>query len=54
MNEVISEESAYKMIDMLQSVIDHGTGRRLRYKFKLTAPMEERPEPPTETQTDGL
>lgn len=39
MNEVISEESAYKMIDMLQSVIDHGTGRRLRYKFKLTAPM---------------
>ena len=39
MNEVISEESAYKMIDMLRSVIDHGTGRRLRYRFHLTAPI---------------
>ena len=39
MNEVISEETAYKMIDMLRSVIDHGTGRRLRYRFHLTAPI---------------
>ena len=39
MNEVISEESAYKMLDMLQSVIDHGTGGRLRYKYNIECPM---------------
>ncbi len=37
MNEVISEENAYKMIDMLRAVIDQGTGGRLRYKYNLTA-----------------
>lgn len=30
MNEVISEENSYRMIDMLRAVIDSGTGRRLR------------------------
>lgn len=35
MNEVISEESSYNMLEMLQAVIDHGTGGRLRYKFKI-------------------
>ena len=39
MNEVISEESAYKMLDMLMSVIDQGTGGRIRYKYKLDCPM---------------
>lgn len=39
MNEVISAESSYKMIDMLRSVIDHGTGGRMRYKFNITAQM---------------
>ncbi len=39
MNEVISEESAYKMLEMLQSVIDHGTGGRLRYKYGIECPM---------------
>lgn len=39
MNEVISEESAYKMLEMLQSVIDHGTGGRIRYKYNLECPM---------------
>ena len=33
MNEVISEESAYKMLDMLMAVIDQGTGGRIRYKY---------------------
>ncbi len=32
-NEVISEETSYKMLDMLQAVIDQGTGRRLRSKY---------------------
>jgi penicillin-binding protein 1A len=30
MNSVISEESSYKMIDMLKGVVEQGTGRRIR------------------------
>ena len=36
MNEVISEESSYKMLDMLQAVIEGGTAKRLRYSYNLT------------------
>jgi penicillin-binding protein 1A len=36
MNEVISEESAHKMIYMLKGVVDGGTAGRLRYKYNLT------------------
>lgn len=39
MNEVISEQSSYKMIDMMRAVIDQGTGRRIRHKFNLSAPI---------------
>ena len=35
MNEVISEESANKMIYMLKSVVDGGTASRLRFKYNL-------------------
>lgn len=35
MNEVISEQSSYYMLDMMRGVIDQGTGRRLRYKFNM-------------------
>ena len=35
MNEVISEESANKMLYMLQGVVDGGTAGRLRYKYNL-------------------
>ena len=35
--EVISQESSYKMIDMMKAVIDEGTGRRLRFKYGFTA-----------------
>lgn len=38
-HEIISEATAYKMIHMLRSVVDHGTGVRVRYKYGLTAPM---------------
>jgi penicillin-binding protein 1A len=38
-NEVISEESASKMLILLQGVIDSGTGRRLRFKYDITAQM---------------
>ena len=33
MNEVISEESANKMLYMLKAVVDGGTGGRLRYRY---------------------
>lgn len=35
MNEVISPESAYKMLVELMAVIDEGTGRRVRFKYNL-------------------
>ena len=35
MNEVISEESANKMLYMLKAVVDGGTATRLRYKYNL-------------------
>lgn len=35
MTEVISQEGTYKMLDMLQAVIQGGTGSRLRYKFNI-------------------
>ena len=35
MNEVISEESAHKMLYMLQSVVDGGTAGRLRFRYNL-------------------
>jgi len=35
MNEVISEESAHKMLYMLKAVVDGGTAGRLRHKYNL-------------------
>lgn len=35
MNEVISEESAHKMLYMLKAVVDGGTAGRLRFKYGL-------------------
>ena len=37
--EVISEESAYKMIIMMRGVVDGGTGSRMRNRYNITAPM---------------
>jgi penicillin-binding protein 1A len=39
MNEVISQESAYKMIEMLKGVVDGGTAGRLRHKYNITCEM---------------
>ena len=36
MNEVISEESAHKMLYMLKAVVDGGTAGRLRFKYGMT------------------
>ena len=35
MNEVISAESAYKMLVLLQEVVNSGTAHRLRFKYNL-------------------
>jgi len=39
MNEVISEESAHKMLYMLKAVVDGGTAGRLRFRYNLTAEL---------------
>lgn len=36
-NEAISKESSYYMLDMMQEVVNSGTGTRLRYRYGLTA-----------------
>ncbi|MBO8439569.1 MAG: transglycosylase domain-containing protein [bacterium] len=36
--EVLSEETTYKMLDMLTAVMDHGTGIRVRYRYNINAP----------------
>ena len=37
--EVITERTAYLMCNLLEGVVQNGTGVRLRYKYKLTNPM---------------
>lgn len=39
MNEALSKESAYKMIDMLRAVVNEGTGVRVRYKYGFRVDM---------------
>ena len=39
MNEVISAESSYCMLEMLGAVVDQGTAVRLRYKYSLKGPI---------------
>lgn len=34
--EAISEETAYKMLNLMQGVVDFGTAGRLRYRYELT------------------
>lgn len=38
-NEVISEESAFKMLILLQGVVNGGTGSRMRFKYNINAQM---------------
>lgn len=39
MSEVLTEEASYKMLHMLKSVIDEGTGGRVRFRYGIKAPM---------------
>ena len=38
-HEIISEQTVYKMLYMLRSVVDHGTGIRTRLRYGLKMPM---------------
>jgi penicillin-binding protein 1A len=38
-HEVLSEDATYKMLHMLRSVMDGGTGSRVRFRYNLRAPM---------------
>ncbi len=37
-HEIISELTSYKMLDMLRNIMDHGTGVRARFRYKLYMP----------------
>ncbi|MCD7972317.1 MAG: transglycosylase domain-containing protein [Candidatus Azobacteroides sp.] len=37
--EVFSPEVSYKMIDLMQAVVDGGTGSRVRFRYNIKAPM---------------
>lgn len=39
MSEVLTEDASYKMLHMLQAVVDGGSGSRLRFRYGLKAPM---------------
>ncbi|MDR1938591.1 MAG: transglycosylase domain-containing protein [Tannerellaceae bacterium] len=38
-HDVLDEDATYKMLYMLRSVMDGGTGSRVRYRYNLRAPM---------------
>jgi penicillin-binding protein 1A len=39
MNEILDEDAAYKTLGMLRSVLDGGTGSRVRFRYNLRGPM---------------
>lgn len=50
--EAISEETAYLMTNLMQGVVQFGTGARLRGQYKLTAPIAGKTGT-TQNQSDG-
>jgi penicillin-binding protein 1A len=38
-NEAMSKEAAFLMLELMKGVVDHGTGRRLRYRYNFTNPI---------------
>jgi penicillin-binding protein 1A len=38
-HEVMSEQTAYAALNLMEGVVQYGTGVRLRYKYKLEHPM---------------
>jgi penicillin-binding protein 1A len=52
MNEVLPEDATYKMLSMLQGVVDGGTASRLRWTYGIKAPMGGKTGT-TQNQSDG-
>ncbi len=50
--EALSEENAYLMINLLQGVVDEGTGNRLRWKYELPGEIGGKTGT-TQNQSDG-
>ncbi|MBI9034611.1 MAG: transglycosylase domain-containing protein [Bacteroidales bacterium] len=50
--EAMSEETAYLMLDLMKGVTQHGTGIRLRYKYKFDNPIAGKTGT-TQNQSDG-
>jgi penicillin-binding protein 1A len=50
--EAINEETAYLMTNLMQGVVQYGTGARLRGQYKLTAPIAGKTGT-TQNQSDG-
>lgn len=50
--EAMSEETAYLMLEMLQGVVNKGTGIRLRYKYGFNQPLAGKTGT-TQNQSDG-
>lgn len=50
--EVMDEEKAYIMIQLLKGVVQYGTGVRIRYRYKLMQPMAGKTGT-TQNQSDG-
>ena len=38
-NEAMSEKTAYLMLSLMKGVVEHGTGIRLRYRYKINYPV---------------
>ena len=53
MSEVLTEDASYKMLHMLKSVIDGGTGGRVRFRYGTRRRWVVRPERPRITPTVG-
>jgi len=51
-SEAISEQTAYLMINLLQGVVQDGTGIRVRYKYELMNPIAGKTGT-TQNQSDG-
>lgn len=50
--EAINEQTAYLMLNLMQGVVQYGTGARLRGQYKLTAPIAGKTGT-TQNQSDG-
>ncbi len=51
-HEVMSEQTAYTMMNLLEGVVKYGSGVRLKYRYKLEPPMAGKTGT-TQNQSDG-